>query len=752
MGNLGLARTMDRSALILCLLLSAVADGSARGYFVAPSGRDTNDGALDAPLRTVQKAVDTMAAGDVCHVRAGRYHESVKLEGLHGTVAAPVVIRAYTGEKVVLDGTEPILSPWRKHRGKIYKTTLKKDVWQLFVGGRMMMPARWPNANLRDGSVWEQDRNWAHGSVASEFGKMVTRTQGGRPDLAATGLDFTGAMAILNIGKWQSHSRKVTSHTAGANEFTYKADNPVLKNKLFWDNGYWERTQRYYLECHPNCLDAEDEWFYEPESRTLYLWAPGGAAPKDVRGQTLTYGIEARNVSHVALQGLSFFGCTFAFDSADHCTIADCTFDFFEHTKRMLGVRDEGLHHKFTCQTRMHGPRTGSFNTIVNCVFAYCDGGALQVVGKHDRLENVLAHDLDWSGVGYHTLHFQQSDSTLIRRATVFDTGASECISAGKGNVVELCNVGPNVGALQQDGGAIQFRPGQHFGSTVRNCWSHDHTKFGIRADIAGHLIAKEADPAEAEGLNLTIHHNVVWGIARRETKKPGINIAGDSHMVYNNLSFDNQVRDIRLSVYNGWGNGSTITRNNVTGPRGIGRSRMPAADTIPGRADHNWMGDVASQLRDVANRDFRPRKDSLLVGKAYRVMGITDKYWIRRKDLGPYDFDCQDYWIPGYQTAAASHPIPADGAKNAKPDTDLIWLHGWQSERANVYLGTDADAVGKADAKSPQCVGHRRNNIVTPKEPLVEGKTYYWRVDAISRNGDVTRGNIWSFIVRPRR
>ncbi|MFC1805680.1 DUF1565 domain-containing protein [Planctomycetota bacterium] len=90
------AKTVIRPAPILCLVLCVVASGYAQDYFVAPSGRDTNDGSLKAPFRTVQRAVNNMTAGDVCHIRGGRYHESVRLEGLRGTVAAPVVIKAYT--------------------------------------------------------------------------------------------------------------------------------------------------------------------------------------------------------------------------------------------------------------------------------------------------------------------------------------------------------------------------------------------------------------------------------------------------------------------------------------------------------------------------------------------------------------------------------------------------------------------------------------------------------------------------------
>jgi len=63
------------------------------------------------------------------------------------------------------------------------------------------------------------------------------------------------------------------------------------------------------------------------------------------------------------------------------------------------GLTDPQLHDNFTCETQLLGPKTGSFNSIVNCTFEYCDGGAIRLSGKYDRIENILAHDLDWSGV-----------------------------------------------------------------------------------------------------------------------------------------------------------------------------------------------------------------------------------------------------------------------------------------------------------------------------------------------------------------
>jgi hypothetical protein len=83
--------------------------------------------------------------------------------------------------------------------------------------------------------------------------------------------------------------------------------------------------------------------------------------------------------------------------------LTDCDFTYYEHTKRILGVVDSGLHYDATIATKLKGPKSGSFNTVRNCVFAYCDGGAFEMEGRYDRFDNVLAHDLDWSGVGFHT-------------------------------------------------------------------------------------------------------------------------------------------------------------------------------------------------------------------------------------------------------------------------------------------------------------------------------------------------------------
>ena len=46
-------------------------------YYVAPSGNDSNPGTIAQPWRTIQKAADTMVAGDTVYIRAGTFPEQV---------------------------------------------------------------------------------------------------------------------------------------------------------------------------------------------------------------------------------------------------------------------------------------------------------------------------------------------------------------------------------------------------------------------------------------------------------------------------------------------------------------------------------------------------------------------------------------------------------------------------------------------------------------------------------------------------
>jgi hypothetical protein len=73
-----------------------------RAYYVAPNGVDGNPGTLDRPWRTIQRAFDTLQPGEQAYVRAGTYSANV-LVTRSGAPRAPITVRSYPGETVVLE-------------------------------------------------------------------------------------------------------------------------------------------------------------------------------------------------------------------------------------------------------------------------------------------------------------------------------------------------------------------------------------------------------------------------------------------------------------------------------------------------------------------------------------------------------------------------------------------------------------------------------------------------------------------------
>ncbi len=73
-------------------------------YYVAPTGDDSNAGTATHPWRTIQKAANTLAAGDTVYIRAGTYNERVVPQN-SGSAGNTITYTAYPGETAIIDGT-----------------------------------------------------------------------------------------------------------------------------------------------------------------------------------------------------------------------------------------------------------------------------------------------------------------------------------------------------------------------------------------------------------------------------------------------------------------------------------------------------------------------------------------------------------------------------------------------------------------------------------------------------------------------
>ena len=93
----------SRSLGFVVVVALSVTSVDARDFHVATTGDDTNPGASESPLRTIQKAVGEARAGDTVLVHGGTYKEHVVLH-FSGEPEKPIALKNAPGERPILDG------------------------------------------------------------------------------------------------------------------------------------------------------------------------------------------------------------------------------------------------------------------------------------------------------------------------------------------------------------------------------------------------------------------------------------------------------------------------------------------------------------------------------------------------------------------------------------------------------------------------------------------------------------------------
>lgn len=97
-----------------------------------------------------------------------------------------------------------------------------------------------------------------------------------------------------------------------------------------------------------------------------------------------------------------------------------------------------------------------------------------------------------------------------------------------------------------------------------------------------------------------------------------------------------------------------------------------------------------------------------------------------------------------------AKDPVPAHNNEHAELSSGNILLEWTPAESAasqNIYFGTDEMAVEVADTSSSEFMGNQNtSNNSYQVNGLYTGGTYFWRIDQITSEGEITKGNIWRF------
>jgi hypothetical protein len=81
-------------------------------FYVSTTGSDSAPGSQSSPWRTIKHALAMLQPGNTLYVRGGTYMEDVTGIGIHpGTAASPILVKAYPGERPVLQGLLWLTNP-----------------------------------------------------------------------------------------------------------------------------------------------------------------------------------------------------------------------------------------------------------------------------------------------------------------------------------------------------------------------------------------------------------------------------------------------------------------------------------------------------------------------------------------------------------------------------------------------------------------------------------------------------------------
>ena len=675
--------------LLLPALLPLIVGMNAREIFISPSGDDKSGGTGQAPLRTVQAALDQARAGDVCKLRAGTYREKAEFKS-SGEPGKSVRLEACPGESVIFDGTETVKGAWKKHKGSIYKIQLPKGVAgasleQLFVGKEMMMEARWPHMRFDQ----RYDRNcWAQVDVGSTHGLVLSKAA------AESGIDWTGGMACLNVAhQWWTWNRPITQHQAGSAEIHYPANlvglcdfDPNLPDQkrgkkqleAEWGDDF------FYLYGKLEALQVETEWFYDKKTGMLYLYAPGGVDPStlDVHYKVRDYALMAQGRHDLEISGINFFGSTFRLEDCSRTLVEGCELLFPSYTRTITEYDENRAESVFT-------KVVGDHNTVRHCSIAYANNLGLMVMGDHNTVEDCIIHDVNWFGtLIYPALQLSASPHLgvnwfdSIQYPPTPRTIANSDVTS-RGNVAShnlLFNAGSALLVYQAADSIIEYNHIRDGGlackdvSLIYGCWPFSRGSvvsynwvhgcqtegYGGRGGQGGIGIR-----ADDQTRNNIYHHNVVW-----DCGEIGITMKGEDNLAYNNTMFHigteaSPMFDIlmqngpepvktfavqwpQLYNQNQWSEVINNAAKIITGARKDGVHRLDEQLPVSALVHNNLQKvDIAPMLRDPDHMDFRPKEDSPLIGAGAVIPGYAEKVNGKNPDIGAYQSG-GDRWVPG--------------------------------------------------------------------------------------------------------
>ncbi|MGB7417097.1 MAG: right-handed parallel beta-helix repeat-containing protein [Thermosynechococcaceae cyanobacterium] len=588
------------------------ASSASKQYFVSPTGSNQNAGTIERPFQSIQKCADRVQPGETCVLRAGLYRETVR-PALSGTALLPISFVAYKNEEVTVSGADPV-NKWIPFQNSIFRAqaSLPIDGYnntgflanQIFVNGKMMPEARWPNTGFDP-----MRPTLKGGSVKGQGGTAATVENTEIPDLPE---GWAGATVWTN--EWYV-SRTGTITGGGAGKLT-------AEMTAAWDRGgFW-----FFLIGKLGLLDSEGEWFYDGKDKTLYLWAPGGEKPQLVEVKQRNYAFDLTDRSYITLRNIKIFASTITTsDASQGVTIDGLNAEYVSHhitlpplpQSEKFPNSDDGLivashAHDTGIQLR------GVGHTFKNSTIRWSSGNGILLKGRQHRVENSSIENSNYMSSYAAPVRINGTGHQVIRN-TIKGAGRDginiDWHTAGydASNIEIAFNNISDFGLLSTDLGAIYICCDVSLeGGSIHHNQIHNANAFSPFWGTRGIYL-------DLDTYNSTIHHNVIWNI---NGGKDSFYLTVGSKRGYNRV-FNNTVLG-PVSI-----DGSVEARNNI----------FTASTTVDTeQQSNNLFSETNPKFSNPATSDFTLRLDSPAIDQGRVLPGITEDVVGKTPDIGAYE------------------------------------------------------------------------------------------------------------------
>jgi hypothetical protein len=582
---------------VLCLWIAGRL--TAAEYWVSPHGNDAHTGIQAAPWQTLRKAAAQAAPGDTIFLRAGTYGETLR-PARSGEPDKPIRFVGAPGERPILSGADALSGNWQQHQGSIYKLQTDLKFIQLFVDGKMMPEARWPNTP--PGELMTYNRAAAGEGTGYEVLADKNLPAG----------DWNGGIVLVWPGsRWVSMTRRISDYQPGESLRFDPTTEQKVKDKYHATDPYKPHAGNpYVLMGSLAGLDSPGEWFLDEQTSTVYLWTLDGNSPAahTVAVKMRDYAADFAERSLVELKGVDILGAGVNMADAQGCVLDDCHLRYVEHVRQW----DSGK------LPPVRNVITGKGNEWRRCLIYGAATTGLQMAGEDNRLTNSIIHDVNYAGTGRGGLDLARSAGAVVSQCTISRTGRDGIQHHGSTRIrIEYCDIF-HVNLINNDSGAIYAWGTDGEGGVIAYNWVHDNV-----GDSTVGIYLDNFDK------NFIVHHNLVWNCSGS-----GIRMNSDAlhHLVANNTI--QQVREpFGTFCYSGYTptmKGTRILNNLVNEPLN------------PDNPAEFVQGELGPELSHCApgavDQDGYPTAGSAAIDAGLEITGITDGFHGKAPDLGAYE------------------------------------------------------------------------------------------------------------------